>query len=365
MRVHQMAFVPLVVALALDLATPHARVRAAGASRDQLMPSVVYGPDTAEYLAVWSEDRGAGHDLYFKRLFPNGLPEGGPERGGTALLREADPRATHGARTAPAIVYNGQLQEYLVAWAEERGGADGLDVWIQRVAATGFSRGNARLVAGGPGDQGDPTVAFNADRQEYLLAWSDNTRDIDDIRGQKVRANGIPFGGMLTLVRTQANAQDPTLARRGTEGYTLAWVDDRDGKPTIYSRQINDNGLPVGGRAGMDTMVSFGPDDHTAPALDPASGTLVYNSYNALTGLDVVGVEVYDNGLVRRGRSIGIAVPAADQAHPGVAANGSRGELLVLYSDNRSGQFDLYAIRVQNSRPKGRDYPVLVDGSLP
>jgi hypothetical protein len=340
-------------------------VRAAGTARDQTTPTVVYNPDTDEYLTVWTEDRGGGSDLYFKRIFSNGLPEGGADRGGVLLLRDPDPRATHGARLAPSMVYNPQLQEYLVVWAEQRDEASGLDVWAQRVASSGFARGNARLVAGGPGDQSNPAIAYNADRQEYFVVWSDNVRDIDDVLGMKLRANGIPFGGKITLVRGQSNAEDPTIARRGTDGYLLAWADDRDGLSAIYARRVNDNGIAAGGKLGLDYRVSGSSDEQTAPALDPASGTLVYNVYNARTGLDVVGVEVYDNGATRGGRSIGIAVPAADQADPTVAVNGKRGEVLVVFADNRSGQFDLYAIRVQNSRPKGRDYPVLVDGVLP
>ncbi len=358
------AFVLVVLgALALSMAL-QPTVRAAGAARDQVTPTVVYNPDTDEYLAVWSEDRGGGPDLYFKRLFSNALPQGGPERNGTQLLRDPDPRARPGPRFAPAMVYNTQLQEYLVAWSEEGSAADGLDVWIQRVASSGFARGSPRLVAGGPGDQTQPAVAYQPNRQEYYVVWSDNTRDIDGVYGMAVRANGIPFGGVRTLVQSQYNAQDPTLARRGDDGYLLAWVDDRDGKPTIYARRINLNGLPIGGSAGQDYRVSSGPDDHSAPALDPASGTLVYNEYNARTGLDVVGVQVYDNGTIRGGRSIGIAVPAADQADPAAAVNGSRGETLVVFSDNRSGQFDLWGVRVRNSRPVGKDYPLLTDGAV-
>jgi hypothetical protein len=188
---------------------------------------------------------------------------------------------------------------------------------------------------------------------------------VDDVMGMKLRANGIPFGPLLALVRGQSNAQEPTIARRGTTGYLLAWVDDRDGQPTIYARRINSNGLPVGGQAGQDYIAAASADEPSAPALDPVSGTLVYNVYNPRTGLDVVGVQVYDNGTTRGARGIGIAVPAADQANPAAAVNASRGETLVLFADNRSGQFDLWAIRVQNSRPKGRDYAVVVDGVLP
>jgi hypothetical protein len=342
-------------------------IRAAGTARDQRMPAVVFSPDTQEYLAFWSEDRGSGLDLYFKRLFANGLPEGGPQRTGSPVLRDAGPREPFRERRAPAVAYNAdpEIQEYVLVWTERHDDADGNDVYLQRLAANGFARGAPRVVAGGPGDQTNPAVAYNPDRREYFVVWSDNKRDVDDIWAQKVRANGVPFGKPIVLVQNQTNAQDPTVARRGSDGYTLAWVDDRDGKPTIYGRRINENGIAIGGPMGQDYALSAGPDDHAAPALDPANGTLVYNAFNARTGWDVVGLEVYDNGTTRGARSVGISVPAADQTDPAVALNSSRGELAVLYADNRSGQNDLYAIRVQNSRPKGRDYAVLLDGVLP
>ena len=137
MRRMVLACLVIVAVLGARAAAPAAANEPAGLARVQLMPALVYNPSVDEYLAVWSEDRGAGPDLYIKRLFSNGLPEGGPERGGSILIRDADPRSTHGPRTAPAIVFNStpDIQEYLVAWSEERNEVDGLDVWIQRVAS--------------------------------------------------------------------------------------------------------------------------------------------------------------------------------------------------------------------------------------
>ena len=47
-----------------------------------MVPSVAFTPhpQIQSFVIVWVEDRGGGADLYAKRLFNNGLPEGGPDK---------------------------------------------------------------------------------------------------------------------------------------------------------------------------------------------------------------------------------------------------------------------------------------------
>jgi len=352
------------VAVAAAVATGAALLpstASAAMPREQRTPAVVYNPDLDHYLALWIEDRGLGTDIISKRLFTNGLPQGGPKRNGTAVISNAYPPNV--GRYNPAIAYNRDRQEYFLVWSEFAPG-EGQNVMGVRVSTAGFARSAPRTLAGGPGDQTHPAIAYNPVDQSYLLVWEDNTRDIDDIWGLRVRSNGIPFGPTLALVQGHANAQDPTVARRG-DGFLLAWVDDRDGKSNIYGRRLGANGLPVGGTQGMEYVMASGRSDVFSPALDPSSGTLVYNVYDPLTGLDILGLTVYGVGTTLGSRAVGIAVPAADQAGPAAANNAARGETLVVYSDNRSGEFDLYAVRVKSGRPAGRDYPVMSDGFAP
>jgi hypothetical protein len=329
-------------------------------ARDQVTPTLAYNPDMEHFMAMWVEDRGDGPNIYAKLLFANGLPQGGPERRGTGVIRSAYGE-THGRRQAPSLVYNTDGDEYYLVWSEERTPDQGEDVYGVRVSAAGYARSDPRLLVGGPGDQTDPSVAYNSDNQTYLIVWQDDASDVQQIWGLRVRGNGIPNGAALKVVDEPSNAQDPTVARNG-EGYLVAWVDDRNGNADIYARRLNANALPVGGQQGQIYAMASSPEDELAPSLNPASGSLVYNVYNPMTGLDIVGVRVYDTGTTGGQRPVGIAVPAADQASP-VTAAGS--ETVVLYADNRSGEFDLYAIRIQNNRPKGRDYPVLKDGYMP
>jgi hypothetical protein len=353
-------------ALACLLVVP-APASAQGPAREQLTPTVAYHPETDRYLAVWAEDRGAGSDLYAKWLFSNGLPQGGAERAGFAPVR--DPRAglpgsSSGLRHDPSLVYNPDTEEFFLVWSEQTGESTGFDIYGQAVSSSGFTRGGPRRLTSGAGDETHPSVAYNSEREAYLVVWEDNARDIDEIRGLRLRTNGIPNGAPFAVISQPSNAQDPAVATR-EDGFLLVWVDDRNGNADLFARRINANGLPIGGPQGDDYALADSIEDELSPSLDPRSGTLVYNVFNGATGLDIVGLQIYDNGRARGTQPIGILVPAADQASPASAVNPARGETLVLFSDNRAGQFDLYALRVRNSRPIGRDYAVLSDGFTP
>ena len=80
----------------------------------------------------------------------------------------------------------------------------------------------------------------------------------------------------------------------------------------------------------------------------------------ATTGTDIRGAQVYDENNRTRGPSFGVLVPVADQAWPDAATNAD-GQSVVLFSDNRSGRFNLYAIRIVNFRLIGHEFPVLLN----
>ncbi len=342
----------VLVGLALWPGPVHA---APGPAREQLMPAVAYNPhpQIQNFTVVWVEDRGAGPDIYAKRLFNNGLPQGGPATSGWQVIRDNSAYQRNlpppGPRSDPRLVYNGAREEFLMVFAEDGGGSDGWDVYGVRVNTAGYAVGKPRRIAGGPGDQRHPDVAVIDDGQ-YLVVWDDNARDVDEVWAQRLQANAIQKGSPYVLVRQPSNATDPT-----TNGDLVAWVDDVGGQQDIWAMRLKKelpNGAPY--RAGGD-----GALDDFNPRY--GAGGLVWNVYDPGTGNDIVGAAVYDNGT-SRGGSVGILVPAADQSWPDIANN------VVVFSDNRSGEYDLYGVRLAggtNLRSRGREFPIVVDNLAP
>jgi hypothetical protein len=336
-----------VVAFVVVAPWPAQAVRAA-ATAEQITPAIAYNSheERQDYFIVWTEDRGARPDIYAKRLFRNGLPQGGPDKNGWLPIRSSGAyqrsEPPPGPRANPDVVYNGQREEFLLVFSERASEIDGWDVFAVRIAASGYSVGNPRVIAGGPGDQQRPDVALIGDDGEYLVVFDDNSRDIDIVGAVRVRANGIPSGRPYVMIELPSNTSDPS-----TNGSVVAWVDDRNGNSDIYAQRINENGLPERD----DYPIARTVDEETSPNF--GAGQLVWNVFDPATGMDIRGAQVYDNGMTR-GRDQGILVPASDQSWPATAEGG-----LVIFSDNRSGEFDLYGIRLANGRSRGREFPIL------
>jgi len=358
---------PRLVASALVLglivaAGAQAPIAAQSGVRDQLTPALAWmtNPEARDpvetidaYLLVWAEDRGGGADLYTKRLFGNGLSQGGPTKQGIAIIREtgraADPP---GERAEPDVVYNPARQEAFLVWSEFTGEPNGWDVFSVRVSTAGYSKSAPRALFEGPGDQRHPDVALinddsSAGDGDYMVVWDDNTRDLDEVWGRRIRANGIPKSDpYLVFAGESWNASDPT-----TSGAVVAWVDDRGDElgddDDLWAIRLR-NGLV----SGNDYRIAGTADDDFNPNF--GSGALVWNTYDASSGTDIQGTQVYANERTR-GPTVGIVVPAADQSWP-VIANG-----LLVFSDNRSGGFDIYAMRTVNIRSRGREFAVHLD----
>ncbi len=321
---------------------------------EQLTPAVSFNShaDRQDFVLVWVEDRGANPNLYAKRLFANGLPQGGPGRGGFEVIRSTNqygrPGPAPGPRSAPDLTYNTLREEFLLVYSEMADETDGWDVFAVRLSAAGYAKGNPLKVAGGLGDQQHPDVAVIGDEGDFLIVFDDNSRDIDEVWAVRVRANGIPNGKPFPIQQGSSNASDPT-----TNGAIIAWVDDRAGDTDIWAVRVNRNGL----KDGVDYSLAATADNDTNPNF--GAGQLVWNVFDAATGLDIRGAQVYDNGMVRGGQQ-GILVPAADQGWPNSASGG-----LVVFSDNRTGEYDLYGVRLANGRTRGREFPLVMDIAFP
>lgn len=326
--------------------------------REQRAPSLVFNPhpEIRDFMAVWSEDRGKGSDIFAKRLFHSGLPHGGPEKQGVQVVRtEGKPEADkHGPRVDPSLLYNNVTEEYIAIYAEFVDEEEGWNLFALRMSASGFAIGRPRQIVGGVGDQQRPDVALvntgGESEGEMIVVYDDNTRDVDEVWAQRLRANTIPVGKPYELVtEANVNASDPT-----TNGSAVAWVDDRAGQSDIWVLPLR-NGKPNG-------MARYLVGDDFADDFNPryGSGGVIWNTYSATTGTDIRGAQVYDENNRTRGPSFGVLVPVADQAWPDAATN-SDGQSIVLFSDNRSGRFNIYGIRIVNFRLIGHEFPVVLD----
>ncbi|MEW5868748.1 MAG: hypothetical protein AB1894_05690 [Chloroflexota bacterium] len=103
----------------------------------------------------------------------------------------------------PAVAYNSQRGEYLVVMYFDRPGND--DVRVVRLSRHGYILSNVWVSAGPGAERRFPDVAYNVQRDEYLVVWehtippSGFTPEMTSIRGQRLTGAGALLGGEIII----------------------------------------------------------------------------------------------------------------------------------------------------------------------
>ena len=127
---------------------------------------------------------------------------------------------------APSIAYNPQMQEYLVVWYNDLPGND--DIHAERVSRNGKLLRHPCVACGPGADRRYPDVAYNSQRNEYLVVWvEEDAGGLSYVRAQRLDSQGNLLGSMITLVGgpigmlTSAN---PAVAYASTpDKYLIVW----------------------------------------------------------------------------------------------------------------------------------------------
>ena len=207
--------------------------------------------------------------------------------------------------TTPAVAFNPQRQQYLVVWYNDRPGND--DIQAQRVRPNGSLVGGAFYIAAGSGaERRYPDVTYYSGRNEYLVVWEHCDGGSGcSIRARRISATGEPL-------------QPPEIVIRSS-GYNLY----TPAAPAVAYASTADKYLVI-----------WGESWHPMPLCQSIRGQ-VLSSSGSLEGGDFDISQDPGNGSYRR--------------HPDLAYNRSRNEYLVVWEqrDPGPGDIDIYARRVQ------------------
>ncbi len=198
----------------------------------------------------------------------------------------------------PSVAYNPQRQEYLVVWHNEWPGNK--DIYGRRLSKDGTALGSWFAISHGPGDRYFADVAYNQQRNEYLVVWEHYEGYVSRVRARRVSATGELLGGEITLSPPPGPGSQqmrPAVAYASTSDLYLVVMEYKwEFGIDIVAQSLSSAGALVGGLQGISG----------------ASGTM-------------------DN-----------------REQPDVAYNRRRNEFLVVWQqmDTTYGDYDIYARRV-------------------
>jgi hypothetical protein len=179
-------------------------------------------------------------------LSPASVGAGGSPLGSSFAIRD-DPSV---AEVQPAVAYNPDRQEYLVVFYNDRPGYD--DIRAERVSKDGKLLGGVWVAAGVGPERYDPDVAYNSQAQEYLVVWAaEDTGGNTYIQGQRLRGTDAHLQGSAIPIHTAPPAvgwvSTPAVAyASAVDDYLVVWrySESMPFRDHVVGRIVSSSGTP-------------------------------------------------------------------------------------------------------------------------
>lgn len=171
-------------------------------SENQLIPVVAYNSTNNQFLVVWWDKRNQDTnwgDIYARLVDGDGTMDGSDFP--ISTTSNAD-------QFSPAVAYDPNSNQYLVVWEHD---VYDTDIYGRLVNADQSFVGPEFPISSGSYEHTDPAVAFDANNNRFLVAWSDSY-GWDNIHAQLVSADGSMDGEKLELATGKGDFFYPDTA---------------------------------------------------------------------------------------------------------------------------------------------------------
>jgi hypothetical protein len=253
-------------------------------------PAVAYNPDRDEYLVVFTHEYSPhDYDIWARRILW--------DQPGNYAAYHLD--ISYMMQFSPAVVYNPAQHEYLVGYTSQSA-ADNTRIRLWRISATDGLL--AFKYVGSPMSKDyrqDPALAYNPQRNNYLLTYTHEWRDMlnwhYDLDAQLQQGD---LGGAYPEVAIATGVdmlhymiQYPAVAYAPGQHFLVSWTRGT-GPMNVYARRVGSDGVPRGPAGGFLVTGCSGftycRNSHLAYA--PAFGFLVTWEFFDVSTPDVANV---------------------------------------------------------------------------
>lgn len=293
---------------------------------DAFDPEIAYNYIDNNYLVVWSADDSVGGE---DEIYGQVLDSVGGLLGSVTRLSFMGPNGS-GTYDAdrPDLAFNGDDNEYMVVWDADDDTPPQIngetEIFALRVNNMGMPLDSARKISDvGPDGSGafdalDAEIAWNSDRNEYLVVFQgeDSLSDDADIHGQLLDAAGFEIGDndfRISNIGPEFNpavfTDDPSVIYNEECGqYLVAYESDSvgilsvNGENEIYGQRLASDGSFIG----VDSLISLAGSalgNGSFDALNPSVGfsygsgqyIVVYYAEDTIGGLVDGKNEIFGN----------------------------------------------------------------------
>lgn len=277
--------------------------------------SITFGDADTGFLVAW-------HDT---RENPNlAKPRGRlVKTDGTNIVFAGDDFALDGdasfGEAPPGSAFSTTQKTFLVAWQAQPGD----DIHARLVNGSG-PLGNELVVTNDPDWQSDVSVAYNPERDEFLLAWTHAGGGPAEVRAQRVKASdGSLVGSSFTVGSASGTWLARTLFVPSEHAYVVAWFGG-----AVAAQRVDQDGALVGDP--FPLAAGYGAYDGFSVALSPVTGNIAA----AMHGPSDEDFAVAFNAAGEESAVIQATDEAGDEGHfnPRITAHSTRAEWLLVTS---------------------------------
>lgn len=300
------------------------------------------------YFAVWKDYRNGAYpfdpDVYYQKLDSVGIV--GANKNITIEL----PDSSH---QSPAIGATGWGKS-IVAWTDLR--YQNWDVFIQPLDNDGiFMSGNLKVnddISTTP--QHEPDVALSPEGW-FVIAWYDRRNGNDDIYIQKFDSAGAKVASNIKVNSDNGSSRQkfPSVAIGGNGVIYVVWTDWRNGtypaNSDIFGQRFDSDLNRLGPNLRINRDNNYTSQRDPIVASDRMGNVCVVWSDSTFSGWDARGQMIEFNGNFRDNNFEVNQYLNGDQLMPDVALDGYH--LFMTWSDDRSGDYDIYGRITQYNDP--------------
>ena len=269
---------------------------------------------------VWSDNRDANYEIYYKRSTDGGISWG------------ADTRLTNNNTAgsySPSVAVSGQVVH--VVWYDNRDVNP--EIYCKRSIDGGVSWGADTRLTNNTADSWFSSVAVFG--SVVHVVWYDN-RDVNhEIYYKRSADGGVSWGADTRLTNNSASSTIPSVAVFGQVVHVV-WCDYRDGNPEMYYKRSTDGGISWG----ADTRLTNNPYASVFPSVS-VSGLVVHVVWddNRDGNREIYCKRSIDGGI-SWGADTRLTNNSAASNHPSVSVSGQ--VVHVVWSDYRDGNAEIY-----------------------
>jgi hypothetical protein len=304
------------------------------------------------FMIVWQDERNGNYDIYAQRFNLDGVKQGGNF--------QINDNAGSSEQAVPSIAMNVN-GNCIVVWSDYRKGNH--DIYAQRYNEAGTKQGANFIVNDDGGDnwQYDPDVAIDKNGN-FIIVWTDYRNKNYDIYAQRYKADGAKQGSNFQVSDNSGTTTQsaPAVEIDGNGNFVVLWQDTRNGDYDIYAQYFNSGGSKQGGNYQVSS--ENGNNLQNLPALAMAANgnwlAVWYDFRNGEKNTDIYA-QRFTGGSTKQGTNFQVNNEAGSswQDYPDIAAN-SNGNYVVVWRDERHGDYDVYAQLFSTNGPMGANFRV-------